>query len=432
MVSSLGSLSYAEDDNRHIVGIKTTQAVTASLSTGDPLAGQASEANFCCHILECDNEVSFYCMHAIVCYFVNLVLCSKAMVRQICGQVSEQFHGVMLQRQAEEQQQRPEDSQQVKAKMLKRLSKPEPAKPSRRASPESESPRAAMEVSQKQSSPRQHLPPPSSSGDDIMEEIGRHFMAVVTKEPSHRQPRAQGSRGPSVQRLNIEASGRKNKAGRVSDDSIAELLPPIAPGKVAKHDGNVVTQRLQDTTGIKVKEKKMNDYLVPKGKQRALLNPVPSPQVVKMKVGSPSPPKEQRPKSTESNVLRTSLLLEKMEEGEKETRIDGDGKEAILFQTTMGEKETAIVGNQGKAMLLPTSELSQYQEDEKKMETLSSVAPPPTPPFSSVPPPSAPPPPPSSAPLPPPSSPPPPERKPPSGKKVLLSASLTLQLLMLA
>lgn len=58
MVASLGSLSYAEDDSRHIVGIKTTQPETSS---GSSLSGAGvlhnTEGKFCCHVLECDNEV---------------------------------------------------------------------------------------------------------------------------------------------------------------------------------------------------------------------------------------------------------------------------------------------------------------------------------------------------------------------------------------
>lgn len=59
MIASLGSLSYAEDDNRHILGIKTTQPATPSGSTlnSGGAALQDTEAKFCCHVLECDSEV---------------------------------------------------------------------------------------------------------------------------------------------------------------------------------------------------------------------------------------------------------------------------------------------------------------------------------------------------------------------------------------
>ena len=60
-MASLGSLSYAEDENRHILGIKTTKPATVSdstLSRGDlPMKG--TDKKFCCHILECDSEVRY-------------------------------------------------------------------------------------------------------------------------------------------------------------------------------------------------------------------------------------------------------------------------------------------------------------------------------------------------------------------------------------
>ena len=61
MISSLGSLSYAEDENRHIVGIKTSQTATtagSTLTTGTTAESQETETKFCCHVIECENEVS--------------------------------------------------------------------------------------------------------------------------------------------------------------------------------------------------------------------------------------------------------------------------------------------------------------------------------------------------------------------------------------
>lgn len=60
LVASLCSLSYAEDDNRHILGIKTTQRATVAGSTltrEEDLLAHQSKGNFCCHVLECDSEV---------------------------------------------------------------------------------------------------------------------------------------------------------------------------------------------------------------------------------------------------------------------------------------------------------------------------------------------------------------------------------------
>lgn len=61
VISSLGSFSYAEDDSRHIVGIKTTQQTTtaaSTLSTAESTTQQEAEVKYCCHVLECENEVS--------------------------------------------------------------------------------------------------------------------------------------------------------------------------------------------------------------------------------------------------------------------------------------------------------------------------------------------------------------------------------------
>ena len=56
-MASLGSLSYAEDDNRHILGIKTTQPPTAAGATLTEEDLQDTKRKFCCHVLECDSEV---------------------------------------------------------------------------------------------------------------------------------------------------------------------------------------------------------------------------------------------------------------------------------------------------------------------------------------------------------------------------------------
>lgn len=61
MVASLGSLSYAEDESRHIVGIKTAQSITtaaSTLSTTESPPQEEGKIKYCCHILECENEVS--------------------------------------------------------------------------------------------------------------------------------------------------------------------------------------------------------------------------------------------------------------------------------------------------------------------------------------------------------------------------------------
>ena len=61
MVASLGSIAYAEDDGRHLLGIKAVQSpeLPVSVSEGrrELTALEEAEGKFCCHVLECDSEV---------------------------------------------------------------------------------------------------------------------------------------------------------------------------------------------------------------------------------------------------------------------------------------------------------------------------------------------------------------------------------------
>lgn len=60
-VASLTSLSYAEDENRHILGVKTMQPATVSSSSLTERDLPADTGKFCCHVLECDSEVCIVC-----------------------------------------------------------------------------------------------------------------------------------------------------------------------------------------------------------------------------------------------------------------------------------------------------------------------------------------------------------------------------------
>ena len=44
-MATVGSLSYAEDDDRHYLGVKAA------------VVSKDGRSQFCCHILECNNEV---------------------------------------------------------------------------------------------------------------------------------------------------------------------------------------------------------------------------------------------------------------------------------------------------------------------------------------------------------------------------------------
>ena len=62
-ISSLGSLAYAEDDGKHILGIKAVQPVTvggASLGRHTPTPSEVGDGHsmlYCCHVFECGSEV---------------------------------------------------------------------------------------------------------------------------------------------------------------------------------------------------------------------------------------------------------------------------------------------------------------------------------------------------------------------------------------
>ena len=63
-VCSLGSLAYAEDDGKHILGVKAVQPVAAggvSLGRHTPTPSEAGDrhgALYCCYVFECGSEAS--------------------------------------------------------------------------------------------------------------------------------------------------------------------------------------------------------------------------------------------------------------------------------------------------------------------------------------------------------------------------------------
>lgn len=124
-VSSLGSLAYAEDDNRHLLGMKAVQQNLIGSSVGGAGGGASiGSDNYCCYVLECDNEVSTETslVHVCMCTLPSALHGSlpQLIIRQICSAVSEQFQLLLAQREARERQQ--PQPQPVKPKMLKRLS----------------------------------------------------------------------------------------------------------------------------------------------------------------------------------------------------------------------------------------------------------------------------------------------------------------------
>ena len=65
-VSSLGSLSYAEDDGKHILGLKAVQPTAvggASLGIATPTPSEVGDGHgalYCCYVIECANEASAF------------------------------------------------------------------------------------------------------------------------------------------------------------------------------------------------------------------------------------------------------------------------------------------------------------------------------------------------------------------------------------
>ena len=218
----------------------------------------------------------------------------------------------------------------------------------------------------------------------------------------------------------LSATGLQGSAGRrrkaqfgppaESMESIDDLVPPLQLNVVKQHSGNRVTQELADTDDIQLRDDL--DVLVPRGKSRTSVLDGDSfrrldavePMEASQPMNSTFIEGQQPESSPEQSVLHTSLLLETMEEGEVETRIDGDESGTVLIQTHMSEKETAIVGEEGHAALLPASELGQYKSEEdqgSQSESSSGAAgsscvppPPPEEPEGEAPPPPPPPPPP--------------------------------------
>ena len=58
LVATLGSLAYAEDDGRHILGLKAAKKFSGE---GNAIAEEEGEeeegGGYCCYVLECDSEV---------------------------------------------------------------------------------------------------------------------------------------------------------------------------------------------------------------------------------------------------------------------------------------------------------------------------------------------------------------------------------------
>ena len=195
-----------------------------------------------------------------------------------------------------------------------------------------------------------HSPTTSPKGE-ILDEIGRQFSAI-TREPVRARRSGSQIQGPKLKRLSTHEGDkgslskrqqRRGASSRVSPRAKADLnrsaneqlLPPLKPQQAAQHDGNVVMQKLEDATGVRVPDSP--ELFVTKSKTRlsirSLSGSFPEPASAspsqhtldQMETNEPPPePADTSPgRSLErkgSNKSKRSYLLEMKEEGDKETR----------------------------------------------------------------------------------------------------------------
>ena len=186
---------------------------------------------------------------------------------------------------------------------------------------------------------------PSSSEEELLQEIGRQFSAI-SKEPSRARAKRSGAQihGPNLKRLSAQGLGdslaKKTHVSKVremnrSQDSLGELLPPLQSTVVKQHDGAVVHQLLEDTKGIKAPESP--ELYVSKSKTRLSVMDMVSSRPTSASPSEPalvhavsnddsddwmnsSADEEQNGSPSGQSILRTTLLLERKEEGDKETK----------------------------------------------------------------------------------------------------------------
>ncbi len=123
-------------------------------------------------------------------------------------------------------------------------------------------------------------------GGGLAEEIGKQFLAVTTTPAGTGGKKR--SRGPKLKRLkNTAEVGSQSKRtrnllavnqgrGAPSMESLegsrADLLPPLVVSRAsARHDGNVVTQELENTEGVRVPD--ILDLLSTRSKTRLTVGP---------------------------------------------------------------------------------------------------------------------------------------------------------------
>ena len=123
---------------------------------------------------------------------------------------------------------------------------------------------------------------PSGDTEGVVEEIGKQFLAIV-QTPTRVRKSGQPPRGPKLKRLSKSSLSRNpvrasptKRPNQPGDDSLAgstiELLPPLAISwSPTQHDGNVVTQELENAEDVQLPD--IHDLLSMRSRTRLPLAP---------------------------------------------------------------------------------------------------------------------------------------------------------------
>ena len=279
---------------------------------------KAGRNQFCCYVLECDNEVggknvtlNIYCTITPVLSYIQTT------VRIIYTSLNEVFQRLKLQQEAKAREQ--EEEPGVRPQMLRRLSTSKKTDgPESRREREEQGSRVSLNARRTAhtagaDTPHFTLDPPpvghrattsnaptnhitvhtspihtSSFHSPVADEIDRQFSSVFTP-PTSPTTTTTSLQHPKVKRISREEDQTRNPArhqdrsfqpsqqlqeenaedDEESDELSVELQSPLQASHGHQHDGNVRQQQLEDTTGVQVGDKL--NILVPKRDARPSL-----------------------------------------------------------------------------------------------------------------------------------------------------------------
>ena len=105
-----------------------------------------------------------------------------------------------------------------------------------------------------------------AGSSNLQEEIDRQFAAMKTGLII-RQTESEDEEEVVPKPSQLHYSPTRDDTSDESEDEVVEMVTPIHPTKgLTHHDGNVQSQKLEDTTGVKVPDR--HDILIPKSKAR--------------------------------------------------------------------------------------------------------------------------------------------------------------------